>query len=74
MFPSTGYGHPRAQKRGSGKASVYKVQQAHEKPDVETAERFVASGDYLERRSSSGRRRPSSERASGSPSCLAVQA
>jgi mannose-1-phosphate guanylyltransferase len=47
-FPSTGYGYvrrgaPAAQRQG---VDVFAVQAFTEKPDAETAERFVASGEY----------------------------
>ena len=48
-FPATGYGYVHrggevAQRQG---VSVFRVQGFREKPDSETAERFLASGDYF---------------------------
>jgi mannose-1-phosphate guanylyltransferase len=49
QFPSTGYGYIQrgalvAERQGIG---VYKVAAFREKPNAETAERFVASGEYF---------------------------
>jgi mannose-1-phosphate guanylyltransferase/mannose-6-phosphate isomerase len=41
--PETGYGYIR---RGGGAGPVYTIDRFVEKPDLETARRFVASGDY----------------------------
>lgn len=44
-FPSTGYGY--IQVAASGKDGARAVQRFHEKPDLATAEKFVASGQYF---------------------------
>jgi len=44
--PSTGYGYIRAV-TGGGSAAAYPVQEFVEKPDAETAARYVASGQYF---------------------------
>ncbi len=41
--PETGYGYIQ---RGDGQGSGYRVRNFVEKPDLETAERYLASGDY----------------------------
>lgn len=48
-FPSTGYGyiHRGADEGQRQGVPVYRVQQFREKPDAETAERFLASGEYF---------------------------
>ena len=49
LFPSTGYGYikvARSPKAAAGK-NIYRVQRFVEKPDHETAERFLYDGDYL---------------------------
>lgn len=43
-FPATGYGYIRYSKADAGEAK--KVQEFKEKPDLETAAQYVASGDY----------------------------
>ncbi len=42
--PETGYGYI---KKGSGERGYFKVSEFKEKPDRETAEKYLASGDYV---------------------------
>ena len=45
-FPATGYGYIRVRARGA-KGGVYKVERFVEKPDIETAQKFINDGRYL---------------------------
>lgn len=48
-FPATGYGYIQRSKEtmGQGKLQAQKVKAFAEKPNLETAQRFLASGDFL---------------------------
>ncbi|OIP32125.1 mannose-1-phosphate guanylyltransferase/mannose-6-phosphate isomerase [bacterium CG2_30_54_10] len=45
--PETGFGYIKKGKKLSGAAGAYKVDQFVEKPDLERAQGYLASGDYL---------------------------
>ncbi|MCG8342290.1 MAG: mannose-1-phosphate guanylyltransferase/mannose-6-phosphate isomerase [Chlorobiales bacterium] len=45
--PETGYGYIRASVDDGGAGSVYPVEEFVEKPDMETAEKYVRSGEYF---------------------------
>ena len=45
--PETGYGYIRVSSDSEGEKTVYPVLEFVEKPDRETAERYLASGDYF---------------------------
>jgi mannose-1-phosphate guanylyltransferase/mannose-6-phosphate isomerase len=45
--PETGYGYIRASAKSDDQKGVYPVAEFVEKPDRETAERYLASGDYF---------------------------
>jgi mannose-1-phosphate guanylyltransferase len=45
-FPATGYGYIRVKARGR-KGNVYQVERFVEKPDTETAQKFIEDGSYL---------------------------
>ena len=45
--PETGYGYIRASVDEAGAGSVYPVEEFVEKPDFETAEKYVRSGEYF---------------------------
>ncbi|MFA5084753.1 MAG: mannose-1-phosphate guanylyltransferase [Candidatus Omnitrophota bacterium] len=45
-FPATGYGYIRVKAR-RGKGGVYKVERFVEKPDIQTAQKFIEDGGYL---------------------------
>jgi mannose-1-phosphate guanylyltransferase len=45
-FPATGYGYIRVKARGS-KGNVHQVERFVEKPDIETAKKFIEDGSYL---------------------------
>jgi len=45
-FPATGYGYIRVKARSAG-GNVYKVERFVEKPDIETAQKFIEDGSYL---------------------------
>jgi mannose-1-phosphate guanylyltransferase / mannose-6-phosphate isomerase len=45
--PETGYGYIRASVKGNGEKGAYPVVEFVEKPDRETAEHYLASGDYF---------------------------
>lgn len=46
-FPATGYGYIRIRSRGHNAADVYPVERFVEKPDIETAQKFIEDGNYL---------------------------
>jgi mannose-1-phosphate guanylyltransferase len=47
-FPATGYGYVRRGAQvGEGKFPLHRVEKFQEKPDLKTAEAYLASGDYL---------------------------
>ena len=45
-FPATGYGYIRVKNIGA-KGGIYKVERFIEKPDIETARKFIENGSYL---------------------------
>jgi len=45
-FPATGYGYIRIKARGQ-RGGVYQVERFVEKPDIETAQKFIEDGRYL---------------------------
>ncbi|MDO8536049.1 MAG: mannose-1-phosphate guanylyltransferase [Candidatus Omnitrophota bacterium] len=45
-FPATGYGYIRIRRR-AGKGDVHQVERFVEKPDIETAKKFIEDGSYL---------------------------
>jgi mannose-1-phosphate guanylyltransferase len=45
-FPATGYGYVRVGSKGR-RGDVYKVERFVEKPDIETAQKFLEDGNYL---------------------------
>ena len=45
-FPATGYGYIRVKARGR-RGDVYKVERFVEKPDIQTAQKFIENGSYL---------------------------
>lgn len=45
-FPATGYGYIRVKAEGR-KGDVYKVERFVEKPDIDTAKKFIKDGNYL---------------------------
>lgn len=46
-YPNTGYGYIQYSEDKKERDSIYKVKAFAEKPNIETAQRFLASGDFL---------------------------
>ncbi len=45
--PETGYGYIEKDGKLEGEIEAFKVKQFHEKPDYETAKKYIATGDYF---------------------------